>query len=64
MRVLLGDALTHALQYPLLSQMRTFAQEASAQSSYDIRVPSLDVHAIRVAGESVVFSFNFSIVVR
>lgn len=63
-QALLGDALSHALRYPLLSEVQTLARQASAQSRYDISVSNLRVDAIRVAPEATVFSFDFRMDVR
>jgi hypothetical protein len=53
-----------SLQYSLVEEVQKLAQRVSETGDYEMRVPTLSVHAIRVDVEAIVFSFDIAVQVR
>lgn len=63
-RVALENMLEQSLQYPLLQDLQRLVRKASMRSPYEVRMRDLEVHAIRVEAEAIVFMFDFSMDVK
>ncbi len=57
-------AFLESLQYSLVEDVQQLAQQVSETGEYEMRVPTLSVHTIRVGAEAIVFSFDIAVQVR
>jgi hypothetical protein len=57
-------AFLESLQYSLVEEVQKLAQQVSGTGGYEMRVPTLSVHTVRVGVEAIVFSFDIAVQVR